>query len=63
MVDISVNDYLQRNFDSLMVSFGCTGGQHRSVFAADTVAKHLQQKFGVKVEVKHLIQDAKNWVN
>jgi aminoglycoside/choline kinase family phosphotransferase len=63
LVDISVNDYLQRNFDSLMVSFGCTGGQHRSVFAADSLAKHLQEKFAVKVEVKHLVQDGKNWVN
>jgi aminoglycoside/choline kinase family phosphotransferase len=63
MVDISVNDYLQRNFDSLTIGFGCTGGQHRSVFAADSLAKHLQQKFGVKVEVKHIVQDAKNWIN
>jgi aminoglycoside/choline kinase family phosphotransferase len=63
MIDISVNDYLQRDFDSLMVSFGCTGGQHRSVFAADSLAKHLKEKFGVKVEVKHLVQDAKGWVN
>src|SRR5690606_2722285 len=63
IVDISVNDYLRRNFQSLVVSFGCTGGQHRSVFAADSLAKHLQEKFGVKVAVRHLIQDAKNWVN
>jgi hypothetical protein len=63
MVDISVNDYLERNFESLMISFGCTGGQHRSVFAADSLAKHLQQKYGVKVEVRHLVQDEKNWVN
>jgi hypothetical protein len=63
IVDISVNDYIRRNFQSLVVSFGCTGGQHRSVFAADSLAKHLQEKFGVKVAVHHLIQDAKNWVN
>jgi aminoglycoside/choline kinase family phosphotransferase len=63
LVDISVSDYLKRDFDSLIVGFGCTGGQHRSVFAADSLARHLQQKFGVKVEVKHLVQDAKNWVN
>lgn len=62
-IDISVNDYLKRGFDSLMISFGCTGGQHRSVFAADTIAKHLEQKFNVKVELKHLVQDAKNWKN
>jgi aminoglycoside/choline kinase family phosphotransferase len=63
MVDISVNDYLQRNFESLMVSFGCTGGQHRSVFSADSLASHLKQKFGVQVEVKHIIQEEKNWIN
>ncbi len=63
IVDISVKDYLARDFESLMVGFGCTGGQHRSVFAADSLAAHLKQKFGVKVEVSHIIQDAKNWIN
>lgn len=63
LVDISVNDYLQRNFESLSVSFGCTGGQHRSVFAADSLTKHLQQKYGVKVQVQHMVQEAKNWIN
>jgi aminoglycoside/choline kinase family phosphotransferase len=63
MVDISVNDYLQRDFESLTVSFGCTGGQHRSVYSADSLANHLKQKFGVKVQVDHIVQDAKNWVN
>lgn len=63
MVDISVSDYIKRDFESLQVNFGCTGGQHRSVFAADSLAKHLQQKFGVKVKVKHIIQEAKNWQN
>lgn len=63
MVDISVCDYLKRDFESLVINFGCTGGQHRSVFAADSLAKHLKQKFGCKVEVKHVVQEAKNWVN
>src|SRR5688500_2620851 len=63
LVDISVEDYIKRGFGSLMVSFGCTGGQHRSVFAADELSRHLRNKFGVKTEVKHLVQDAKNWVN
>ncbi|MBX9853202.1 MAG: phosphotransferase [Cytophagaceae bacterium] len=62
-IDITVNDYLKRDFESLMIGFGCTGGQHRSVFAADSLAKHLKDKFGVKVEVKHMVQDAKNWTN
>ncbi len=63
IVDISVGDYIKRNFESLAVSFGCTGGQHRSVFAADSLAKHLQEKFGVKVALHHLVQEEKNWVN
>jgi hypothetical protein len=63
IVDISVTDYLKRDFESLMVSFGCTGGQHRSVYAADALARYLKNKFNVKVEVAHHVQDAKNWIN
>lgn len=63
LVDISVEDYMRRDFCSLMVSFGCTGGQHRSVYAADELARHLRNKFGVKTVVRHLVQDEKNWVN
>jgi len=63
IVDISVEDYIKRGFSSLMVSFGCTGGQHRSVYAADALARHLKNKFGVKVQLCHLVQDAKNWIN
>jgi aminoglycoside/choline kinase family phosphotransferase len=63
IVDITVEDYLKRDFESLMISFGCTGGQHRSVYAADALARHLKNKFKVKIELRHLIQDEKNWVN
>jgi aminoglycoside/choline kinase family phosphotransferase len=63
VVDITVEDYLKRDFESLQISFGCTGGQHRSVYAADALARHLRNKFKVKIELKHLIQDEKNWVN
>jgi len=63
IVDIAVEDYMNRGFESLQVSFGCTGGQHRSVYAADALARHLRNKFGVKLELKHLVQDAKNWEN
>jgi aminoglycoside/choline kinase family phosphotransferase len=63
IIDISVEDYIKRGFSSLMVGFGCTGGQHRSVYAADALARHLKNKFGVKVEIAHLVQDAKNWIN
>ncbi|HEX3079594.1 MAG TPA: RNase adapter RapZ [Puia sp.] len=63
LVDISVEDYINRGFKSLMVNFGCTGGQHRSVYAADSLARHLKNKFGVAVEVHHIEQESKNWKN
>jgi hypothetical protein len=63
IVDIAVEDYMQRKFEKLQVSFGCTGGQHRSVYAADALARHLKNKYGVKIQLQHLVQDAKNWKN
>src|ERR1700722_9601897 len=53
LVDTSVNNYLQRGFKNLMVSFGCTGGQHRSVYLAEQVAKRLQGRNGVEVVLRH----------
>ena len=46
-----------------MVSFGCTGGQHRSVYAADALARHLKNKFKVKIQLNHCVQDEKKWIN
>jgi aminoglycoside/choline kinase family phosphotransferase len=54
LVDASVTGYQRRGFKSLMVSFGCTGGQHRSVFFAERMAKHLREKSGVEVAVRHI---------
>ncbi len=53
LVDASVNNYQQRGFKNLMVSFGCTGGQHRSVYLAEQLARHLRAKSGVEVVVRH----------
>jgi aminoglycoside/choline kinase family phosphotransferase len=53
LVDASVYNYQRRGFKNLMVSFGCTGGQHRSVFLAEQLAKHLQGRSGVEVVVHH----------
>lgn len=60
LVDASVANYRERGFSSLMVSFGCTGGQHRSVYLAERLAEHLRGAMrmedtgGVKVELRHV---------
>jgi aminoglycoside/choline kinase family phosphotransferase len=54
LVDSSLGSYQQRGFKHLMVSFGCTGGQHRSVFLAEQLAKRLRARNGLEVVVRHL---------
>ncbi|WP_058185345.1 RapZ C-terminal domain-containing protein [Terracidiphilus gabretensis] len=54
LVDSAVTNYRERDFSNLMVSFGCTGGQHRSVFLAEELAKHLRTQAGLQVAVKHV---------
>lgn len=60
LVDITVEDYMKRGFEKLTINFGCTGGQHRSVFAAEQTARHLRNKYGLRPRLQHLNQD--NWV-
>jgi RNase adaptor protein for sRNA GlmZ degradation len=54
LVDAGVANFKHRGFRNLMVSFGCTGGQHRSVFLAEQLAKHLRAVNGVEVVVRHI---------
>jgi aminoglycoside/choline kinase family phosphotransferase len=60
LVDSSVSNYMRRGFKHLMVSFGCTGGQHRSVYLAEQVAKRLGGRSGVSVVLQHREQE--KWV-
>ncbi len=59
LIDITVEDYLQRDFSHLQINFGCTGGQHRSVYAAEQTARHLRNKYKVKVRLNHT--NEANW--
>lgn len=60
VIDISVSEYIKRGFSSLMINFGCTGGQHRSVYAAEALTRHLRNKFKVKIKLTHTNKE--NWV-
>jgi aminoglycoside/choline kinase family phosphotransferase len=59
LVDIAVEDYLKRGFSHLQINFGCTGGQHRSVYAAEQTARHLRNKYKVKLVLTHT--NTANW--
>ncbi|ACF13348.1 conserved hypothetical protein [Chloroherpeton thalassium ATCC 35110] len=63
MIDSSVQNYLKRSFSDLMVSFGCTGGQHRSVYCAERLAQHLRKTHHIHVSLVHYEQERKGWVN
>ncbi len=57
LVSINVEDYIARGFEQLSVSFGCTGGQHRSVYAANQLANYLKTRFNLEVVVTHCNED------
>jgi len=59
LVESSIKKYIERDFEHLMVNFGCTGGQHRSVYCAETLAKRIREKFDIKIVVIHTNQQ--NW--
>lgn len=57
LVDASIEKYQKRNFTSLMVNFGCTGGKHRSVYSAEKLKEHLSKKYPVKIILRHREQE------
>lgn len=63
IVEAAVENYIERGFANLCINFGCTGGQHRSVFSADSIAKYLEEKYPINVVLHHREQERKNWIN
>ncbi len=59
IVDGTIENYISRNFTDLLVNFGCTGGQHRSVYSAEKLSDHLQNKYDVSIILQHRELDAK----
>ncbi len=57
IVDFHVARFIERGFTNLQISFGCTGGRHRSVYSAQHVAEHIHQKYGVEVHICHREQN------
>ena len=53
LVDHHVERFLERGFDHLQVAFGCTGGQHRSVYCAEHLALHLKEKYNIHIHLIH----------
>lgn len=60
LVSMNVEDYMSRGFDHLSVAFGCTGGQHRSVYAAEHLAHYLKSKYKIPVHITHVNKEG--WV-
>ncbi len=60
LVSMNVEDYLARGFEQLTVAFGCTGGQHRSVYAAEQLGKYITARYNIPVTITHLNES--RWV-
>ncbi|MBQ4376627.1 MAG: phosphotransferase [Bacteroidales bacterium] len=56
----SIEKYQERHFAHLMVSFGCTGGQHRSVYCAEQLSQRISKHFDCNIVLRHIEQDPQN---
>lgn len=63
LVDATIERYMERGFTSLMIAYGCTGGQHRSVYSAQHTAEHIHKKFNCKVILSHREQNIEQEFN
>jgi len=63
LVDHHVERFMERGFEHMQVAFGCTGGQHRSVYSAEHLALHLIEKYNVKIHVIHRERQIDKWLN
>jgi len=57
LVDMAIKNYMERGFEHLLISFGCTGGKHRSVYFAEKMQKYINQTYMVNTQLKHLMED------
>ncbi|MFZ4400436.1 MAG: RapZ C-terminal domain-containing protein [Bacteroidales bacterium] len=57
VISISVDNYLERGFNSLTINFGCTGGQHRSVYSAEKIAARIKEKYSLNCVIHHFEQE------
>ena len=62
LVDHHVARFIERDFSHMQVAFGCTGGQHRSVYCAEHLAQHLREKYGVKIHLIHRERGVERWL-
>lgn len=56
LVDQAITQYQALGYQNLMVNFGCTGGQHRSVYCAERLAQHVRQKYDIRIVLRHIEQ-------
>jgi len=55
-ISISIDNYIERGFENLMINFGCTGGQHRSVYCAEKITEKIKEKYNLNCTLQHIEQ-------